>query len=698
MEKEMRDKFIRFILTIAIAVMAVAFSGLTCYAVPAMPGNECGEDALCPSVTSDTLVTLDILKERDRLKEEKAGKAAGSAAGEQVAGKVKTEAESTIPLLCIVIGFNGTTADAPGGLPYSDDYNWGEYIFKSEKSLTQYYMDMSLGKFTFVPAVDASRYGYGGNTNKYDTVNDGIIHVTVDQPHLDWSVASKIDNTEMYAVFKEAVQKAAVYADVAGYDVDEDGVISNFELAVCFILAGYDTSTEPLEQSRGVSNYIWPHAYSFEAMDGNVEGFTYPAIDGVKLYNYICMAENMVFNDEPEQERLSTLFHELGHYLGLPDLYNTVDVADGEWQYYAVGVMSLMDQGCWGRTADGSPTSYSLDVWSRYALGWLDAEKITKSGTYTVSGDDYSEKTENPRLYYIAGLNEGEYYLVENHRFTGWDEDQATGMELQLGVDSYNSNGGIVIWHIDQNIIKAYKKQNRVNAVNHRPGVMPIYPEQSSESKFKIISDMVRGRVYPDAFYVAKYYARDGLTLTLPGYGRGKNADARMGRSDTCTTISFPGKDGKDMQIKVDIKTNQWLLLDGKWYYLGNEGQIVTGWIKTGGKWYYLNEADGAMLTGWLMNGGKWYYLTGSGAMKTGWLKIKGAWYYFTPSGAMKTGWLKSGGEWYYLTGSGAMKTGWLKYGNSWHYLSSTGAMVTGSCTINGIKYNFSSSGVCLNP
>ena len=54
---------------------------------------------------------------------------------------------------------------------------------------------------------------------------------------------------------------------------------------------------------------------------------------------------------------------------------------------------------------------------------------------------------------------------------------------------------------------------------------------------------------------------------------------------------------------------------DGFWYYLGENGDMLTGWIQPSpGKWYYLNP-DGRMKTGWFNDNGSWYYLDGDGGM-----------------------------------------------------------------------------------
>ena len=51
---------------------------------------------------------------------------------------------------------------------------------------------------------------------------------------------------------------------------------------------------------------------------------------------------------------------------------------------------------------------------------------------------------------------------------------------------------------------------------------------------------------------------------------------------------------------------------------------MIKGWFKSADDWYYLGE-DGGMLSGqWLQDKDKWYYLTDTGAMATS-AKVKKA-------------------------------------------------------------------------
>ena len=142
-------------------------------------------------------------------------------------------------------------------------------------------------------------------------------------------------------------------------------------------------------------------------------------------------------------------------------------------------------------------------------------------------------------------------------------------------------------------------------------------------------------------------------------------------------------EDGNWTFRENSAKRKGWLCLPGaeqrqKWYYLGTDGNMVTGWQKINGKWYFF-DLYGVMSTGWQKIGGKWYFMD-----KT--------------NGDMKTGWVKDGKNWYYFDASGSMVTGWKKIGSTWYYFNNSGSMRTANLTYKGKVYKFAKSGACLNP
>ena len=175
-----------------------------------------------------------------------------------------------------------------------------------------------------------------------------------------------------------------------------------------------------------------------------------------------------------------------------------------------------------------------------------------------------------------------------------------------------------------------------------------------------------------------------------------------------------------------------WLCSGGKWYYFDDECRMVagannyligdilydfdssgaclnpyaasnpevqTGWISVYEygykKWYYFNDYNGVMWTG---RYGKsfdevQYYLKDSGEMAVGW-------FVFTPSSGRDAKATPSG-YWGYAEPNGVLcRNKWRRIDGDWYYFDKDGFMIANATnyTIDGIDYNFNSSGVCTNP
>lgn len=244
------------------------------------------------------------------------------------------------------------------------------------------------------------------------------------------------------------------------------------------------------------------------------------------------------------------------------------------------------------------------------------------------------------------------------------------------------------------------------------------------------------------------------LLLMIMLFAAGFTCHATSKDVQAATKTGFRTVNGKTYYYDADgTRHKGWLTLAGKKYYFNkNTGVQVKGWVTNSkGQKRYFTSVKGAMVTGWLSNskGQKRYFDPSTGYMKTKWLKLgrktyylysksgivatgflkdsKGNYRYFAKSGKMATGWVSnSKGEkryfqttnaistngimatgfktinnvtYYFYKSSGKMATGWVQNeenGTKYYFDKSTGAMYTGTHTINGVKYEFSSSGVCL--
>ena len=526
----MKQSLKLFLIVLTLALLALCL-GVTAGAVPPAPGSGWQAGHTCPSHAGETYITLSDLS--------------GTRPGGAMAAPSLEPAKRDIPLVMIVIGFRD--------LPYEPTFNWADTIFSGPKSLRQYYTDMSYGQFTFDPAQETCAFGVNGNRNAADKAGDGVIHVTLDRLHEDWTLDYRNADEELrrsrslLSAFSEAIVKAGEYIDFQAYDRDGDGVIARTELALGFVVAGYEASYDE-ECPLGRSKYLWAHAWNipqaFEEL--GINDMSAPVVDGVQVADYIAIAEHVT---KDTQEPISVLAHELGHYLGLPDLYDTEYNAYGAWAAYDVGLLSVMCAGSWGVDPDGGPDAcvpYSFDMWSRYVLGWVTPRQGTQNGEYTLSATD-----RNQAALLIPTSNPSEYYLLENRSFIGWDAGMAS--------DYPDSRGGVILWHIDDSVYDAYAEMNAVNNSDHRPAVMPLFPEQKTKLFGRVetaYTGNTRAVLLTEPFHSYSMWqsvaASDlGESLNLPLYGSGILANNRGSRKSSGIRITFTSNARETMRLWI---------------------------------------------------------------------------------------------------------------------------------------------------
>ncbi len=198
---------------------------------------------------------------------------------------------------------------------------------------------------------------------------------------------------------------------------------------------------------------------------------------------------------------------QIGSHLGLPDLFNTEDGNSG------IGTFGLMDGA--GIFAFNGLFPPELSAWEKIFLGWESAFEVSPNQQSSVELPAASLR--QPNAIARINLSSDEYFLIENrHRdpegagvkltirkpdgtlteqqfsnsdtdFDNRDRDFDQLLEpgvvvdvnnfdwaLPGGYDSEldrNLNGGILIWHIDENVIRRTINDNRINANPDHKGV-----------------------------------------------------------------------------------------------------------------------------------------------------------------------------------------------------------------------------------
>ncbi len=122
--------------------------------------------------------------------------------------------------------------------------------------------------------------------------------------------------------------------------------------------------------------------------------------------------------------RIGVVCHEMGHFFGLPDLYDYSSTT------YGLGYWGLMASGSWNGSDGKRPAHFC--AWSKYMLGFVKPQQIHSLGTVSIANVEA-----NPVVHMFRdGMANDEYFLVENRSKTGFDNDPAI-------------YPGILIYHID---------------------------------------------------------------------------------------------------------------------------------------------------------------------------------------------------------------------------------------------------------
>ena len=253
------------------------------------------------------------------------------------------------------------------------------------------------------------------------SVRDVYLENSYDQLSMDSTVYGWVDlpNTESYYAdgnsglgfrlrqgIRHALDAADSLIDFSQFDEDNNGFVD----AIAFIHSGYGAEWGGF----GNQNRIWSHRSSIS---------TWFSDEGVRVSPYHISPGLWGSGGGSAIGHIGVICHETGHFLGLPDLYDTNGGGSGLGSY---GMMA----NSWG--FDGSqlyPPHFS--AYSKIALGWM-TPTVIDIGTHMIEQAETS-----PMAYRINdGFPAGEYLLIENRQ--------------PVGFDGIMPQGGLCIWHIDE--------------------------------------------------------------------------------------------------------------------------------------------------------------------------------------------------------------------------------------------------------
>lgn len=202
-------------------------------------------------------------------------------------------------------------------------------------------------------------------------------------------------------LLEEVLRTWCATNSLAAFDRNGDGYVDGLFL----VHAGAGAEAEPDAAKR--KDLIWSHKWTLP------QTFTH---DGVRAFAYFTA---------PEDGRLGVFAHEFGHFLGLPDLYDTSYVSGG------IGNWCLMAGGSWNGAGN---TPARMSAWCLSRLGWIRPTNLTKPGKVTLNPIE-GDSGACYRLW-AKGKASPEYFLVENRQ--------------KAGRDAGIPGSGLAVWHVDE--------------------------------------------------------------------------------------------------------------------------------------------------------------------------------------------------------------------------------------------------------
>ena len=243
----------------------------------------------------------------------------------------------------------------------------------------------------------------------------------------------RYDNQANFDVVKAAMEANDADEDYAQYDNDGDGYID----AINVIWTG---------PTGAWATFWWGYRWNFFVDDAATTTF-----DGKKVRNFTW--QKLETRDNNRDYNPTTLIHETGHLLGLPDLY---DYKPASGLRGGVGGFDIMDGN------RGNPNGFF-----RWMMDWISPVVVGAGGlqnyTLRASGDSAATGTQAVVIFPNASSSQfQEFFLVENRTRTGNDG----------GLSSLPADG-LAIWHVDSTLTPdgndfAFRNTDEPTATAHK--------------------------------------------------------------------------------------------------------------------------------------------------------------------------------------------------------------------------------------
>jgi immune inhibitor A len=296
-------------------------------------------------------------------------------------------------------------------------------------SMAEYYRDVSRGQLRVTGDI-VGWYALPESASYY--ANSGYGLGRLSYPH------------NLAGLVTDAVARADSAVDFSKYDRNKDGEV-DYLLVVHTGLGA--------EAGAGNRNLLWSANSSLSGPWEFVTPYqTNDSLGGHTVINRFSVLPERSWIEPDSMAEVGPYCHEFGHGLGWPDLYDASVIGGGT--NVGPGNWCIMSSGAYGGD-DRHPSQPTRPcAWAMKDAGWLPLTNVTASGLLRfppVEGPDAV-------IYRLWWQGDPWYedFLVENRQ--------------QTGHDSGLPGAGLLVYHVDENIIETNRWQNRINS-SSTPGL-----------------------------------------------------------------------------------------------------------------------------------------------------------------------------------------------------------------------------------
>jgi immune inhibitor A len=345
--------------------------------------------------------------------------------GVEVAGPNKLKGFGQLETVCILVDFPDNHADTihrPAAKYDSMLYSTGVYNGQQYRvgSLKDFWLETSYGSYFVMGGIAGNRWFR--STHNYSSYDDGNYMLGTG-----------------YELASDGVAAADGSVDFSQYDLNHDGHID----ALFMVHAGPDGADD------GNVHHCWSHA---------IPWFGYTTNDGVTIDGVTNVPEFAMVTPARETTMccIAVMCHEMGHLVGLPDLY------DQSRYYWGPGYWGLMAYGAWGAGGNTPWSPSHPEAWSMNETGFATPIDITHD-TFDLHILDIETHPILYRVWRDGRVGTDTCFFLENRQ--------------QKGFDAPLPGPGLLIWHIDPAAGSYYRivdlEEDSTGHLDHGGGTRP---------------------------------------------------------------------------------------------------------------------------------------------------------------------------------------------------------------------------------